>query len=51
MPIDPDNPSTWLRKLPMTAAQIDPSDYPEIPNTPVCRLSDAHYPLDTKKRA
>jgi len=44
MPIDPDDPPIWLRKLHVTAAQIDPSDYPATPAEgilQVCRLSDA----------
>ena len=28
MPIDPDYPPIWLRKLHVPAAQIDPGDYP-----------------------
>ncbi|THJ22063.1 MAG: hypothetical protein CAF45_010715 [Nitrospira sp. CG24E] len=48
MPIDPDDPPIWLRKLHMTAAQIDPSDYPATPAEgilQVCRLSDAQLAL------
>lgn len=44
MPIDPDNPPIWLRKLHVSAAQISPSDYPASPAEgilAVCRLSDA----------
>ena len=45
MAFDPDNPPIWLRKLHVTAAQIDPSDYPATPEEGilrVCQLSDAH---------
>ena len=48
MPIDPDDPPIWLRKLHVTAAQIDPSDYPATPAEgilQVCRLSDAQLAL------
>jgi hypothetical protein len=44
MPIDPDDPPIWLRKLHVSAAQISPSDYPATPEDgilEVCRLSDA----------
>jgi hypothetical protein len=55
MPIDPDDPPIWLRKLHVTAAQIDPSDYPATPAEgilQVCRLSDAHRALEgAMKRA
>ena len=55
MPIDPDDPPIWLRKLHVTAAQIDPSDYPATPAEgilQVCRLSDAHRALENAmKRA
>lgn len=50
MPIDPDDPPIWLRKLPVTAAQIDPSEYPATPAEgilQVCRLSDAQLALIT----
>ena len=49
MPIDPDDPPIWLRKLHITAAQINPSDYPATPAEgilQVCRLSDAHRALE-----
>jgi len=49
MPIDPDDPPIWLRKLHVTATQIDPSDYPATPAEgilQVCRLSDAHRALE-----
>lgn len=48
MAFDPANPLIWLRKLHMTAAQIDPSDYAPTPEEGilrVCRLSDAHQIL------
>ena len=48
MPIDPDDPPIWLRKLHVTAAQIDPGDYPATPAEgilQVCRLSDAQLAL------
>jgi hypothetical protein len=48
MPIDPEDPPIWLRKLHVTAAQIDPSDYPTTPAEgilQVCRLSDAQLAL------
>ena len=55
MPIDPDDPPIWLRKLYVTAAQIDPNDYPATPAEgilQVCRLSDAHRALESAmKRA
>ncbi len=44
MPIDPDDPPIWLRKLHVTAAQIRPSGYPATPEEgimQVCRLSDS----------
>jgi hypothetical protein len=43
MAFDPANPPIWLRKLHVTAAQIDPSDYAPTPEEGilrVCRLSD-----------
>lgn len=46
MAFDPDNPPIWLRKLHVTAAQINPTDYPTSPIDgllAVCRLSDAQY--------
>jgi hypothetical protein len=48
MPIDPDDLPIWLRKLHVTAAQIDPSDYPATSAEgilQVCRLSDAQLAL------
>ena len=48
MPIDPDDPPIWLRKLHVGAAQISPSDYPATPEAgilEVCRLSDAALAL------
>lgn len=54
MPIDPDDPPIWLRKLHVTAAHT-PSDYPATPAEgilQVCRLSDAHRALESAmKRA
>jgi hypothetical protein len=44
MPIDPDDPPIWLRKLHVSAAQLSPSDYPATPEEgmlQVCRLSDS----------
>ena len=44
MPIDPDDPPIWLRKLHVSAAQLSPCDYPATPaegSLQVCRLSDA----------
>ena len=44
MPIDPDDPPIWLRKLHVSAAQLSPGDYPATPAEgilQVCRLSDA----------
>jgi hypothetical protein len=49
MPIDPDDPPIWLRKLHVSAAQIIPTDYPTTPEEgilQVCRLSDAHRALE-----
>jgi hypothetical protein len=43
MAFNPANPPIWLRKLHVTAAQIDPSDYAPTPEEGilrVCRLSD-----------
>ena len=43
MAFDPANPPIWLRKLHVTAAQIDPSDYAPTPEEGIlrlCRLSD-----------
>jgi hypothetical protein len=43
MAFDLANPPIWLRKLHVTAAQIDPSDYAATPEEGilcVCRLSD-----------
>ena len=48
MALDPANPPIWLRNLHVTAAQIDPSDYPRTPEEGilrVCRLSDVHQIL------
>jgi hypothetical protein len=48
MAFDPANPPIWLRKLHVTAAQIDPGDYaptPEAGILRVCQLSDAHQIL------
>jgi hypothetical protein len=48
MAFDPSNPPIWLRKLHVTAAQIDPSDYAPTPEEGilrVCRLSDDMYVL------
>lgn len=48
MALDPANPPIWLRKLHVTAAQIDPTDYPATPEEGIllcCRLSDAHVAL------
>lgn len=48
MAFDPANPPIWLRKLHVTAAQIDPSDYAPTPEEGilcVCRLSDLHQAL------
>ena len=48
MPIDPDDPPIWLRKLHVTAAQISPSDYPATPEEgilQVCQLSDSQLVL------
>lgn len=49
MPIDPDDPPIWLRKLHVSAAQLSPCDYPATPEEgilQVCRLSDAHRALE-----
>ncbi len=48
MPIDPDDPPIWLRKLHVSAAQISLTDYPATPEEgilQVCRLSDAALAL------
>ncbi len=48
MALDPANPPIWLRKLHVTAAQIDPTDYPATPEEGIlqcCRLSDEHLAL------
>jgi hypothetical protein len=48
MPIDPDDPPIWLRKLHVSAAQLSPGDYPATPAEgilQVCRLSDAQLAL------
>ena len=44
MAFDPANPPIWLRKLHVSAAQIDPGDYAPTPAEGIlmsCRLSDA----------
>jgi hypothetical protein len=49
MPIDPDDPPIWLRKLHVSAAQLSPSDYAATPEEgilQVCRLSDSHRALE-----
>jgi len=46
MDFDPDNPPIWLRKLHVSAAQINPTDYPasEVDGLlAVCRLSNAQH--------
>ncbi|HEY5932826.1 MAG TPA: hypothetical protein VIT63_07905 [Nitrospira sp.] len=46
MAFDPANPPIWLRKLHVTAAQINPTDYPSSAVEgilAVCRLSNAQY--------
>jgi len=48
MPIDPDDPPIWLRKLHVSAVQINPTDYPATQVEgilQVCRLSDAALAL------
>jgi len=48
MALDPANPPIWLRKLHVSAAQIDPTDYPATPEEGIllcCRLSDSHLAL------
>jgi hypothetical protein len=43
MAFDPAHPPIWLRKLHVTAAEIDPSDYAPTPEEGIlrmCRLSD-----------
>lgn len=46
MAFDPANPPIWLRKLHVSAAQINPADYPASAVEgilAVCRLSNAQY--------
>lgn len=46
MAFDPANPPIWLRKLHVSAAQINPMDYPATAVEgilAVCRLSTAQY--------
>lgn len=46
MALDPANPPIWLRKLHVSAAQINPTDYPASAVEgilAVCRLSDAQH--------
>lgn len=46
MAFDPANPPIWLRKLHVTAAQINPTDYPASAVEgilAVCRLSNAQH--------
>lgn len=46
MPFDPANPPIWLRKLHVSAAQINPKDYPASAVEgllAVCRLSNAQH--------
>lgn len=46
MAFDPDNPPIWLRKLHVSAAQINPTDYPASAVDgilAVCRLSNAQH--------
>lgn len=46
MAFDPNNPPIWLRKLHVTAAQINPTDYPASAAEgilAVCHLSDAQH--------
>ncbi|MDC8449441.1 MAG: hypothetical protein LV473_13915 [Nitrospira sp.] len=46
MAFDPNNPPIWLRKLHVSAAQINPSDYPASAVEgilAVCRLSSAQH--------
>jgi hypothetical protein len=48
MPIDPDDPPIWLRKLHVTAEQLSPDEYPATPADgilQVCRLSNAQRKL------
>jgi hypothetical protein len=48
MPIDPDDPPIWLRKLHVTAKQLIPDEYPATPAEgilQVCRLSNAQRRL------
>ena len=46
MAFDPDHPPIWLRKLHVSAAQINPTDYPASAVEgilAVCRLSTAQH--------
>ena len=46
MAFDPDHPPIWLRKLHVSAAQINPTDYPASAMEgilAVCRLSTAQH--------
>ena len=46
MAFDPNNPPIWLRKLHVSAAQINPTDYPASAVEgilAVCRLSNAQH--------
>ena len=46
MAFDPANPPIWLRKLHVSAAQINPTDYPASAVEgilAVCRLSNAQH--------
>jgi hypothetical protein len=48
MPIDPDDPPIWLRKLHVTAKQLSSDEYPATPAEgilQVCRLSSAQRKL------
>jgi hypothetical protein len=48
MPIDPDDPPIWLRKLHVSAAQLSSDEYPATPAEgilQVCRLSNAQRKL------
>jgi hypothetical protein len=48
MALDPANPPIWLRKLHVTAEQIDLTDYASTPEEGillVCELSDTHLAL------
>jgi len=48
MPIDPDDPPIWLRKLHVTAKQLSSDEYPATSAEgilQVCRLSNAQHKL------